>query len=261
MLALFFIAYASYSYVSEKLGADPLNIESVDGRPFINVTQPDSVTFSGSLDNSGYDVSHPQCKTVLPSGAVDFVIIGLNKGKPFTENPCFARQWQWALTHDGAAIYINTADPGESDPASYGQKIAKANLDLLSKHNVPKNIPIWLDVEMHNTWSSADRAVSVITETMHILTENGYYVGIYSTTAHWLEITMGAKLGVPTWRAIGEFSDVASGVAAAKEACTQAGIAGTMPAIVQFVTTVDGLALDRNIMCSTNPNGLVGSTK
>lgn len=256
--ALGFVSFAAYSYVTEQVIAPPLSIETVDGRPFINVTQPATITWSGPIDNSGYDVSHPQCKTSLSNKPVGFAIVGLNKGKPFSENPCFESQWQWAKTHDAVAIYINTADPGDMDPDVYGQKIAADTLERLEKFGVSKTVPIWLDVETHNTWTESSRSVSVITEAMHLLTQNGFHVGIYSTTAHWLEITLNAKLGVPTWRAIGEFNDVAAGVAAAKEACTQSGIAGTIPAMVQFVATVDGVTLDRNILCG-DANGIVGS--
>jgi hypothetical protein len=258
LLALLFVAFPGYSYLTEFIAKDPLTIETVDGRPFITVTQPQTITYAGPLDNSGYDISHPQCKSALPGKVVGFAIIGLNKGKPFSENPCFEKQWAWATSYDAAAIYINTADPGKGDPAAYGQRIARDTLDRLAKYNVSTQIPIWLDVETLNTWTSPDRAVSVLTEAMHLLAEAGYHVGIYSTTAHWFEITLNAKLGVPTWRAIGKFSDVPTGVAAAKAACTQAGIAGTIPAIVQFVATVDGVTLDRNILC-TDPNGLVGA--
>lgn len=260
LVSLAFVAFAGYSYLTQAVATDPLTIETVDGRPFINVAQPQTITWTGPIDNTGYDISHPQCKSGLPDKPVGFAIVGLNKGKPLSENPCFEKQWAWALTHDAAAIYINTADPGEIDAAAYGQKIAKDTLAKLTKYKVSTQIPIWLDVETHNTWTMPERSVSVITETMHLLTQAGYHVGIYSTTAHWLEITLNAKIGVPTWRAIGEFSDVASGVAAAKAACSQAGIAGTIPALVQFVATVDGVSLDRNILCA-DANGIVGSTK
>lgn len=259
LTALAFIAFASFSYVTETF-AEPLNIETVDGRPFINVTQPNTVTYEGELDNSGYDISHPQCKTPLPTKVVGFAIIGLNKGKPFTENPCFEKQWAWANTYDAAAIYINTADPGRGAPEAYGQEIAKDTIDRLTKFGIGKQIPIWLDVETLNTWSEPSRAVVVLTEIMHLLTDAGWHVGIYSTKVHWFEITLNAKVGVPTWRAIGKYPDVPSGVAAAKKACTEAGIAGTIPAMVQFVATVDGITLDRNILCGS-PNGIVGATK
>ncbi len=260
LVALAFVGFASFSFVTETFTSDPINIETVDSRPFISVTQPNTITWAGELDNSGYDVSHPQCKTRLPNKYVGFNIIGLNKGKPFTENPCFEKQWSWASTYDAAAIYINTADPGTSDPAEYGQRIGQDTLDRLSKFGIGKQIPIWLDVETLNTWSEPSRAVVVLTELMNVLTNSGYHVGIYSTTVHWFEITLNAKIGVPTWRAIGKFPDVQSGVTAAKAACSQAGIAGTIPALVQFVATVDGVTLDRNILCG-NANGIVGATK
>ncbi len=258
IVALFIVGYATYAYITESVFAEPLTIENVDGRPLVTATQPDTVTWVGELGNSGYDISHPQCNSSLPTGKVDFVIIGLNKGKPFSENPCFEKQWNWAKTYPAAAVYINTADPGDEDPARYGQRIANDNIDRLNKYGVSNQIPIWLDVETYNTWTSPTRAVTVLTETMHILTQAGYHVGIYSVSSHWFEITLNAKIGVPTWVALGKFSDVESGVAAAKAACTESGLAGNLPNIVQFVATVDGVTLDRNIMC-TEPNGLVGN--
>lgn len=258
IFALFFVAFATYSYITDSVIAEPLTIENVDGRPFLTVTQPATDTWVGPLDNSGYDISHPQCKSPLPTGEVGFVIIGLNKGKPFSENPCFEQQWDWAKTYPAAAIYINTADPGDGDPAAYGQRIARDTIDRLAKYGIGTQIPIWLDVETYNTWTTPNRSVTVLSETMHILTQAGYHVGIYSVSAHWFEITLNAKIGVPTWVALGKFPDVPSGVTAAKEACNQAGLAGNLPNIVQFVATVDGVTLDRNIMC-TEANGLVGN--
>lgn len=257
IFALFFVGFAAYTYITQSVVSEPLTIENVDGRPLVTATQPITDTWIGPLDNSGYDISHPQCNSPLPTGKVGYVIIGLNKGKPFSENPCFETQWNWAKSYPAAAVYINTADPANMDPALYGQRIAKDTIERLEKFSIGKQIPIWLDVETYNTWTQPSRSVVVLTEAMHLLTDAGYHVGIYSVSSHWFEITLNAKIGVPTWVALGKYPDVASGVAAAKAACNQAGLAGNLPNIVQFVATVDGQTLDRNIMC-TDPNGLVG---
>jgi hypothetical protein len=246
--ALALAGLAGYSIVTSWLYPEPLTIESVDGRPIIKATQPELIPFPQQLDNSGYDVSYPQCKGDLPNKFVGFAIVGLNGGKPF------------ALTHDAVAVYINTADPGKESPVRYGKKIANDTLDRLSKHEIKAGTPIWLDVETYNTWTSPDRSVQVLTEIAINLTSAGYPVGIYTPPAHWFEITGNANVGMPTWLALGPYSDVASGVADSKAACLRGSFGGKTPDIVQFVTTVNGVALDRNIMCG-DPTGLVAPTK
>ena len=258
--ALALAGLVGYSAVTSWLYPEPLTIETVDGRPLIKATQPELIPFSQLIDNSGYDVSYPQCKDKLPNKFVGFVIVGLNGGKPFSENNCFAKQWKWALTYDAVAVYINTADPGKESPVRYGKKIANDTLERLSKYEIKAGTPIWLDVETYNTWTSPDRAVQALTEIAITLTSAGYPVGIYAPPAHWFEITGNANVGMPTWLALGPYSDVASGVADSKAACLRGSFGGKTPDIVQFVATMDGVTLDRNIMCG-DPTGLVVPTK
>ncbi len=257
--ALALAGLVGYSVVTSWLYPELLTIETVDGRALITAIQPALIPVTEPLDNSGYDISYPQCKGALPNKFVGFAIVGLNGGKPFLENKCFARQWEWALTHDAVAVYINTADPGDESPVRYGKKIANDTLKRLSKYRIAPGTPIWLDVETYNTWTSPDRSVQVLTELAIDLTTAGYPVGIYAPPAHWLEITGNANVGLPTWLALGPYSDVANGVADAKAACLQGSFGGKTPSLVQFVATVNGVALDRNIMCG-NPTGLVAPT-
>jgi hypothetical protein len=258
--ALALAGLVGFSLVNSWLNPEPLTIENVDGRPLITATQPELTPINFELDNSGYDISYPQCSGDLPGKFVGFAIVGLNGGKPFTENKCFERQWEWALTYDAVAIYINTADPGTQSPIRYGKRVAKDTLKRLNKYDIEPGTPIWLDVETYNTWSGADRAVQVLTELAIDLTAAGYPVGIYAPPVHWFEITGNANVGMPLWLAIGPYPDVPSGVAAAKKACDRNAFGGKAPDMVQFVATVDGITLDRNIIC-TNPVGLVAPTK
>lgn len=46
---------------------------------------------SGSALADGIDISFPQCGTTIPAG-VDFTIIDVNGGRPFSPNPCLAQQ-------------------------------------------------------------------------------------------------------------------------------------------------------------------------
>ena len=251
VVALALIAYLGFQSWLELRDSGPI-ISS----PTVGVKNYQLPPFTGELDNSGYDISFPQCRTTIPARRVGYVIIGLNHGKPLTANPCFAQQWQWAKQHDAAAVYINTSDPGISTATNRGKQIAQDTLKRLREAGVASDVPIWLDVESHNSWSDSDRAVALIDTALEELHKAGHPVGIYSTPVEWFTITMGAKVSVPAWLAIGKYSTVADGVAGAKKACSRTGFGDARPAIVQFVAKVDGLWLDRNIMC-TDPAGLV----
>lgn len=236
----------------------PIKLTTPDGRPLISAAQPVIAEWDGVFDNnSGYDISYPQCKQGNPDGPVGFAIIGLNKGKPFSDNPCFGSQWQWARSLDGAAVYINLADPNKSEPAKYGAKIASDTLKRLKKGDVPQGTPIWLDIETHNTWTTPDRSTVVINEVAARLTKAGYPVGVYAPPVHWFEITLNAVVELPVWLALGPYDTVQAGVDAAKLACTNVAFGDASPEIVQFVTESNGTALDHNLMCEPDPVGLI----
>lgn len=61
---------------------------------------------------TGYDISHPQCGGPLPAEA-SFVVLGVNGGLVFSDNPCLDEQTAWAYqVTDAPAFYANTANPG-----------------------------------------------------------------------------------------------------------------------------------------------------
>jgi hypothetical protein len=67
----------------------------------------------------GYDVSHPQCGTTLPTARA-FAIVGVNGGLATRTNRCLAEQLSWAWRSNGvvtaqpkAQLYLNTANPGQ----------------------------------------------------------------------------------------------------------------------------------------------------
>jgi hypothetical protein len=145
----------------------------------------------------GYDVSHPQCGSTLPSGQA-FGIVGVNGGLATTANPCLATQLEWAWRSSGAVaaqpraqLYLNTANPGEvrelvttwptsgSTPYGacdgrnstacswqYGWERARTSvtsffLPAAQAAGVdadPGHYEWWLDVEDANTWQSATSA-------------------------------------------------------------------------------------------------------
>ncbi len=234
----------------------PIAITTNDGRPYATAEQPPIAPWTRTLDNSGYDISFPQCSQWLPTTQVGFAIVGLNDGKPFTSNPCFGSQWKWALTHDGSGIYINVADLGTGSATKYGKRIGKDTLQRLAKAGVSTDTPVWLDIETSNTWSTPNRSMQVINEAMSVLTQAGHPVGIYSAPTHWFEISLNAVVGVPVWLPIGTFNSVADGVASAKIACTQVAFGDRVPAMVQFVAKKSGSTHDHNLLCGA-PDGLL----
>ena len=244
-LALALLAALCFSAVRAWLETEPQSLTSSDGRPLVTAVQPRVVTFPGAIDNNGYDVSYPQCKRKLPKAAVGFAIVGLNNGKPFTQNPCFAKQWKWAGRHAGSAVYVNMADPRQGSATKYGASIARDSVRRLHAQGVPAGTPVWLDIESANTWSESSRATLAINAALAGLTRAGYPVGVYAAPVHWFEITLNAVVGVPVWVAIGRYDTVDAGVAAAKTACGEVAYGDRDPAIVQFTVG----RLDHNLMC------------
>jgi hypothetical protein len=68
---------------------------------------------------AGFDVSYPQCGSLLPTGQA-FGVVGVDGGLPTTPNPCLAEQLVWAAGSTGTVpgqpglqLYLNTANPGQ----------------------------------------------------------------------------------------------------------------------------------------------------
>jgi hypothetical protein len=150
-------------------------------------------TASAALSTVGYDISYPQCGKTLPSSPA-FGIVGVNGGKATTANPCLKDQLVWAWKSTGvarsqpkAAVYLNTANPGEyistvtTWPRSgatpygtcagtrtaacswqYGWERAKNSVVSFfspaapAAHASPAMYRWWLDVETGNTWQAGD---------------------------------------------------------------------------------------------------------
>ena len=220
-----------------------------------SITQPEAVTWSGKQPTRGVDVSFPQCGRTLRDLEFGYVIVGLDGGMPNRPNPCFAAQWAFAEGQAGAAVYVNTADSGRSDPADVGRRAGTGDVEALADNGIEPGTPVWLDVELPEVWNgSRARHRAVISEHLRVLAEAGYPVGIYSAPALWEEITGNATLDVPTWVGIGEASaEQAAGT------CERTSFGGRRPAIVQRIGEgSDGRPLDRNLTCpDTDLTGLV----
>ncbi len=139
-----------------------------------------------ALGTTGFDVSFPQCADSLaalvadPSGApFQFAVVGVNHGRPFSQNPCLARQYQ-TVTGRGLtpSLYLNLDAPRDpsrwldsvgSDEACapddlacaythYGRQAAAdadayawTALQSIGVSTLPTTW--WLDVENSNYWS------------------------------------------------------------------------------------------------------------
>ena len=171
----------------------------------------------------GYDVSYPNCAAAVLASQ-GFAVIGLNSGRPFTANPCFASEWAAATRPRG--VYMNTAyartlfrhitpdcaAAGRSRPLApaaqrayaVGCSEAVAALQLLA---AASPLAIWLDVEPANTWSPRrslnDATVRGILD--YLLTQPGHpLIGIYSNASFWRMIAGGwSSISVPEWIATG----------------------------------------------------------
>lgn len=169
----------------------------------------------------GHDVSYPQCGGELPTGG-SFGIVGINRGKAFSANPCLAAQYDWAeaLPHP-AMVYLNTGNPaprsshywsrsGAKDPAlcrdststtdpgcayNYGWHAAEHAMAVAKAAGVAGGGTWWLDVETLNSWNGDGFANAAdLQGAFDYLRGHGVAeVGIYSTGFQWAQITGSAK--------------------------------------------------------------------
>ena len=193
-----------------------------------------------SVSTPGYDVSYPQCQSVLPTGS--FGIVGVDGGKPFDLNACLATEIAWAAAVGPPAYYVNTANPGptmsihwptgqrsprvceasqlDSSGCSYdyGWNAAADSYARAAAAAASVSAPAvsgatwWLDAETGNTWESlefGETAANYANDTAALTGMRDYLraqgvrtVGVYSTAHQWLQITGGASLGgAPVWYA------------------------------------------------------------
>ncbi|HSX36854.1 MAG TPA: hypothetical protein VLG13_01910 [Patescibacteria group bacterium] len=160
------------------------------------------------------DVSWPKnnCQAAIPEGT--YGIVGVNHGKPFTQNNCLLHE---TSEFKDFALYVNPNNPGEKDPYSYGFRAGKYAVWYAAKAGVYRRS--WmLDVEGKKYFSKDQRAnVQVLQGEM-----DGIRAGakqrrlvvprfmIYSATVPgssagmYEAITGGWKNHLPAWVAAGE---------------------------------------------------------
>lgn len=211
----------------------------------------------GGSSHTSFDISWPQCPNNFPQERMDFAIIGLNGGRPFTSNPCFMAQYKWARTAEANPdVYINVDFPRaglvEAMSGPYGRCAAED--DWCRGYNWGYNLAAnsiaraqvygitpgryWLDVETDNYWSKSARNNSqVVRGVLDYFLANNVPTGIYSTYYQWELITGNYKpqVKLPLWVA-GATSDQM-----AAERCSQSrfAFAGGEIWLVQFVRQYD----------------------
>ena len=52
----------------------------------------------------------------------------------------------------GYAVYINMEDDGTGDPVLAGRAIAEDAMERIQSVWLPKQTPVWLDIETDNSW-------------------------------------------------------------------------------------------------------------
>jgi hypothetical protein len=209
----------------------------------------------------GWDISWPQCGKAYPPGPVHFAIIGINNGRPFTANPCFMHQYDWARrVEQNPAVYVNTAAPKPGAPEAvggpygicaeddgwcrgynYGWNTAKEAFERAQAMRIAPSM-WWLDVETGNYWTS-DRYNNsqVIRAAVDFFKQHRLPVGIYGTPYQFGLIAGEWKSpGIPIWTA------GAQGVEAAAKRCTPAyAFAGGTVVMVQYYDW----GFDTNYIC------------
>ena len=193
----------------------------------------------------GNDVSWPQCSVAdggyglpMPPTSAAFVVVGLTKGLPFTENPCLAKQVAWARDHSvPAQAYTMAAYPtaaqlqsrGAAGPwasstiagrlANVGYAEAGYAVAALARAGFRPPV-VWVDVEPRpaQPWPAGSdvaraRNRSVVTGLLRGLHDAGYAYGLYSYANGWSGIVGTWRLpGVPVWATAGR-KDAAAALA------------------------------------------------
>jgi len=179
-----------------------------------------------------YDISWPQCPNNVPPGDFEFAVIGLNNGRPFTNNPCFWPQYQWARkAEQHPDVYINVDFPragrvealngpyGRCQEAddwcrgyNWGYNLAKDAAWRIGLWSIKPEM-VWLDVEVDNHWSDSPRNnAQVVRGALDYMLDFNIPVGIYGTRYQWNLITGGYQAPgmIPLWVAGARTADEAA---------------------------------------------------
>lgn len=165
-----------------------------------------------------FDFSFPQCDylDLLPKDK-SHIILGLNGGRPFTENRCLA---QLGAMYEEYGVYVNTSYPGGdvAIPIEYtpvpcpvavdplyckayerGYVAGQYSVDLANRNGIKTRL-WWIDVELANSWNGnvhehrtyilaiAD-AIRFHADQYQIASPQEITVGLYSTVSMFDKVT------------------------------------------------------------------------
>lgn len=229
----------------------------------------------------GYDVSWPQCNDQLPESFA-FAIVGVNRGRTFSQNHCLTEQLEWAGRD--ADFYLNTANPGpdissfwpsgqdeprscDTDPQPgddthdcsylYGWNAAAdayarvreafIGLDWADTDDefIPGAATWWLDVETANSWRG-DRRLNVSSlwgAVDYLESMKVAEVGFYSTPLLWWRVTRSTD----AFDGYPAWHAGARTEAQARDRCDNDAFTGGELRMVQWVEK----GIDSNIVCET----------
>jgi hypothetical protein len=178
---------------------------------------------------TGFDISYPQCDKEYPPDPA-FAVIGVNGGRPFTDNPCFLHQYTWAQEqYAKPAVYMNLSyiSPKNRENAfngpwqceefnesclayNYGYQAALFSYDNVENIKTKPGM-WWLDIETMNTWSEdTELNKLVIQGAIDFLHSKNQTIGVYSTNFQWKTIAGDFKPGLAVWTAGAKNRETAS---------------------------------------------------
>ena len=178
---------------------------------------------------TGYDISYPQCGTLLPTN-VAFGIVGVNNGIVYSANPCLAKELTWAERYEATPIlYANTGNPGPTlsshwptgqtapqycDPLlpdsgacsyDYGWNAAADSYADAVGAGAPQPSEWWLDVETANSWetNTASNVYALQGAVAYLQSQGVRAIGFYANASDWQTITGNTTVfsSFPSWRA------------------------------------------------------------
>ena len=203
----------------------------------------------------GHDISWPQCPVAvggfglpLPPTSTEFVVVGLTKGLPFTQNPCLADQVAWVTgnakpshaytiaafptasqltTYRASGPWSSTTRAGQLSNVGYAE--AGFAVDSLGAAGFAPPV-VWIDVEPRaaQPWpvATAQQRLDnryVLEGLMRGLRDHGLAYGLYSYAAGWESITGSWRVpGVPVWATAGRLDYPTE----ALDRCTQPSFSG-----------------------------------
>ena len=169
---------------------------------------------------AGWDISWPQCGKTLPAQYGNmFHVVGVTGGTPYSSNPCFGYQFNYANAAGPLSLYVNldfnlavgggplSCGIGDQSCQAYnygwGAGVAAWATALRDTNGAAGSVQLWwLDVETENVWSeNSDLNSYVIQGALDVLQHAlGRTVGIYSTAHQWHLIAGAvAPSNTPNW--------------------------------------------------------------